>query len=576
MFTKRTLSTVAVAAALAGTAASASPAQAITCSASAVRGTVLGQVVEPVVAGGASGCADQTAALSALPAPLSGALGASTRLTGPADDPTQQRAGSMATVENLSIGALRGLGIELPAAQLPTGLRSLEIPLPEVPLPDTGDLPIEVPTVPTVPGLPGVPQIVDTSPLPTSTGDVGSLLPPSIVIDALPAVQDLVPVRNLPDVPLAAVGALRSAVGASCLNGLPNLLGNSAIEGLRGLGETLPTDVPVDRAVRLLEELTIPLTQVDLSKVALPAGLSFDDPVVGPVLRDAVRDALAALPPVVVPGMVGNVQTAPAEQTATDGSLEQRALRMTVSMAGQKVADLVLGIARIATDGLRCSKAAPAVKGIEESRSEAPSEAPVPPGIAPATQLAVSCMDSRVGLIDIRDKGDHVWVRGAADKKLVGRKVRIVSAWNGKTVKTTWVRESGYFKTRAPMPREGIRYSNDTRYVAMVAGETSNALKLHREMRFTKIITQGRKVTLEGRIFAPLAKGEAINIRQYVNCDERKIVAKAHPRKDGTFKVTVTAPEDMNAVSYLAYTEVLNDMRKKKFPTFTLQGYVSL
>lgn len=540
MLTRKTLSTATAAAALVGAVSWTSPAQALDCSASAVRGTILGQTIEPVVAGG-TGCTDQSAELSSLPAPLAGTLGAATRFAGSADDPASQRAGALASVENLTVGALSAIPVDLPKAQIPAGLGALEIPLPV-----------------------------------TGGGLLGGLgLPSSITVDALPAAEALVPVRSLPDVPLAAIGALRSAVGATCLNGLPDLLGSSAIDGLRGLGQILPVDEPVQRAVTLLEELTIPLSQADLSKVRLPAGLSFDDPVTGDVLRTAVRQVLDGLPPIVVGGTTGQVETAPAEQISRDGALEQRALRMTVSVAGQKVADLVMGIARIATDGLRCTKAAPLVKAGAEMRQE-PSVAAVPPGIAPATQLAVSCMDSRVGLIDIRDKGDHVWVRGAADKKLVGRKVRIVSAWNGRTVKTTWVRESGYFKTRAPMPREAIRFSNDTRYVAMVAGETSNALKLHREMRFTKITTQGRKVTLQGRIFAPLAKGELINIRQYVNCDERRIVERIAPRKDGTFKVTVTAPEEMNAVSYLAYTEVLNDMRHKKFPTFTLQGYVSL
>lgn len=537
---RKTLTSAAAAAALVGALAAASPAAAYTCSASAVSGTVLGQTVEPVVAGGASGCENDSATLSALPAPLAGLAGAHTQLVGPADDPREQKAGSMASVENLQVGALRSLPLDLPEVQIPAGLGALEVPLP------------------------------------ASLSLLG--LPSKITVDALPAVEALVPVRSLPDVPLAAVRSLRSVVGAQCLDGLPNLAGQALVDGLRGLGEDLPVDQATERVVTLLDELTIPLSRADVGKIVLPGGLSFDNPLTGAALRTAVEGVLGALPPVVVPGLDGTVKITPAEQIRTDGAIEQRALRMTISAAGQQVADLVMGIARVATDALSCGRAAvaPQVLGAHGIAEEAPSQAPVPPGIAPATQLAVSCMDSRVGLINIRDKGDHVWVIGAADKRLVGRKVRIVSAWNGRTVKTTWVRESGYFKTRAPMPREGIRFSNDTRYVAKVAGEVSNALKLHREMRWTKIEKTGRRVTLHGRIFAPLDKGEPINIRQYVNCDERKIVAKAHPRPDGTFTVTVTAPKNMNAVSYLAYTEVFNDMRHKKFPTFTLQGYVSL
>src|SRR3954464_8746630 len=102
------LSAVSAAAVLGGTLGTVASAQAYTCSASALRGTVLTQSgVEPVVAGGSGACRSAVASLDKLPAPLAGIAGASTDLSGPADRPTQQRAQAIAGLEGFSVGSLR-------------------------------------------------------------------------------------------------------------------------------------------------------------------------------------------------------------------------------------------------------------------------------------------------------------------------------------------------------------------------------------------------------------------------------------------------------------------------------------
>ncbi|MCW2990071.1 MAG: hypothetical protein JWM73_665 [Solirubrobacterales bacterium] len=534
MFTKQHLTGAAAAvAAAASLVVAASPAAAYTCSASALRGTVLTQTgIEPVVAGG-SGCRTDSASLSTLPAPLAGVASATTALTGPADSPVQQQAAALAGVENLSVGGLRGLPLSLPEAQIPSGLDALAVPLP---------------------------------------GGLGLLgLPSQIVVNALPAAQALVPVRQLPDVPLAAIRSLRSAVGAQCLSGLPNLIGVSSVEGLTGLGQGLPTDVPVSRVVTLLDEQTIPLSDLDLSAIQLPGGLSFDNPVTGAALKTAVKQVLAGLPPIVLPAAVGKVETTPDEQIGGDGTLEQHALRMTVTAAGRQVADLVMGIARVATDGLSCAEAAaaPVIKA-----ADTPKAAPAAP-VQPASQLAVSCAQSSVTLVNVIDQDDHVTLIGAADKKLIGKRVRIVQTWNGKQVATTKVGRSGFFRTKARMPRESIRYGNRARYVAKVAGETSLPLKLHRRMRFSTLESHGRTVTLKGRIFGPMTD-RVIEIRQAISCTKDVVVKRIRPNSDGSWKVTLKAPKHTRAVTYRATTFVHNEGSAKPFPTFTLPGYVSL
>lgn len=533
--TQRRLCGVVAVTAFAGTFAGASPASAYTCSASAVRGTVLTQTgLEPVVAGG-SGCKNDSASLSNLPAPLAGAANAATALTGPADSPVQQRAAALAGVENFSLGSLRSLPLSIPAAQIPSGLESLQVPLP------------------------------------ANLGLLG--LPSAISVNALPAAEALVPVRQLPDVPLAAVRALRSAVGAQCLSGLPNLIGVSSVDGLTGLGQILPVDEPVSRVISLLDEQTIPLSGIDLAKVQLPGGLSFDDPVTGAALRSAVEQVLAGLPPIVLPGSAGRVETTPGEQISENGVLEQRALRMTVTAAGQRVADLVMGIARVAADGLSCAEAAVVAPVIEAAQNEVAAAAPAP--VQPASQLAVSCAQSSITLVNVIDRGDHVTLIGAADRKLVGKRVRIKQTWNGKRIATTKVGRSGFFRAKAPVPSESVRYSNRARYIAKAAGEKSLPLKLHRRMRFSTLESHGRKVTLKGRIFGPMTD-EVIEIRQAISCTKDVVIKRIRPRSDGSWTATVLAPRRARAVTYRATTFVRNEGSAKKFPTFTLPGYVSL
>src|SRR4051794_11502292 len=420
------LSAAFAAAVLGGTLGSAASAQAYTCSASALRGTVLTQSgLEPVVAGGDAACRNDVASLDKLPAPLAGIAGASTDLTGPADQPTQQRAQAVSGLEGFSLGSLRSVPVSLPDAQIPSGLSGLSVPLP------------------------------------ASLGLLG--LPSAITVDALPAAKALVPVRQLPDTALAAVQSLRSIVSGQCLAGLPNLDGASVVQGLTALGDQLPVDQPVDRAVTLLSEQTIPLDGIDVSKVVLPAGLSFADPVTGAALRTAVRNAISGLPPIVLPAAIGHVTTTPAEQSNTNGVIEQRALHMTVSMLGTQVADLVMGIARVATGGLSCAEAAaaPVVKQ------------PEAPPVQPASQLAVSCAKASITLVNVIDKEHHVSLIGAAERKLVGKRVRIVSTWNGRTVARTKVGRSGFFRAHAPVPSNRIRWSNTARYMAVAAGEKS-------------------------------------------------------------------------------------------------------
>lgn len=524
--------------------ASASAAGGFGCTAGALSGSVLGQALAPLALAGDAGACRTADGGTALPSLLgAGAAIARTELAGPADDVRGQRATSTGGVGALRLGALDALRAALPAPVLPDGLRALAVPLPAVPLPAGTS------SEPALPGLGGVTGTVTG----TVTGVTGSLLPPSITIDALDAVRALVPQAALPEL-LALDGATATAT-AACRAGAPVLEGVSRLAGLRVLGQELPTDRVVQQALTVVSGATIPLTGVDLSRIALPAGLSFDDPLLGPVLRTAVQQALAALPPISVPGLPAEVAVTPGDQERSGDALVQRAGRVRVSVLGRTLADLALGEARVSAADVACDT----------------------PPVAPASRLAVECAKRPVTLVDVAEKPRYVSLLGAVAAEHVGRRVSIVRTDIGKVVATGVVRPDGFFRTRAPLPPRAVRSSNDTRYQAVLDGKRSLALKLQRRMRISRMRNLGDRIQIIGKITGPLVPGQEIVIRRRESCTKDVVVRRFTPRRAGAWRVTLPAPTEGQAAVYRATTRVFGaDETERRFPTFTLPGYVSL
>ena len=509
--------TAAAAAAPAGAAAGS-----FNCAASAIRGSFLGQpVIEPVAANlGGAECRPETGSFNGLPAPFgASAATAQTDRQGPADRVAGQEATAVASIADFAIGGLRGLPVQLPAAQIPAGLDALTVPL--------------SPTL----------QLLG--------------LPSSIVVNALPAAQRLVPARLLPDLDVLNVGLARSGAKASCVDGAPRLVGASAIEGLRVLGQDLPVDGVTDRLMPVLPAEVISLAGLDPSAVELPAGLSFDLPVVGPLLEQAVGAVLGGLPPIQLPGGVAEVQASPQERSEEGGVLSHRALHVRVAVLGKEIADVVLGESRVAGTDVDCSEPAP---------------------VAPASQLAVSCSKRKVTLVSVIQRKHHVSLLGAAEGSLVGRTVDIVFTATGKRVATGVVRPDGFFRARAPLPARAIRHTNLARYQAVIDGQRSLRLKLSRRMHISRLRHRGNRVVIVGKVKGPFAaERPQIVIRRRVSCTRDVIVKRITPGSDGRWKVSLPAPPDEQAAVYRATTQVLGgEIRPKAFPTFTLPGYVSL
>ncbi|UTI64992.1 hypothetical protein NBH00_02005 [Paraconexibacter antarcticus] len=545
--------------ATAATATAQADAPAFGCSATALSGTVLGQVVSPgFTAGDDSACRSDDAS-----GPVLGTRGIASTLLGGAGSATT--ATSTAGLDSLSINGLDALKGLLPAVALPAGLDAIPVTLPAgVSLPGGITLPT-LPTapLPTVPGLPALPGggLPLTRSADTSSAVTVPSLPTVVPIDVTPAVNALLAAaQQLPAADLLHLDAVRATAAAVCQAGAPVLSGITQLAGASALGQALPVDGPVTRSIPVLNGSSISLADLDLSKVVLPAGLSFDTPVVGPLLATGLKAALAALPPIQIPTTLADVSITPGSQDRAGASLVQHAPRIRVSVLGQQLVDLDLGAARVSALGVDCGAAA----------------APSP--VAPASQLAVQCAKRGVTLVDVAPTAGHVALLGAAAASDVGKKVQIVFPATHKVVATTVVRPDGFFRAKAPLPSAAMRHSNDARYLAVVDGKKSLSLKLDRRMRISSIRHKGRMLRVIGKIAGPLAPGQEIVIRRSESCSKDVVVKRFVPTKAGTWKVLLPAPSEGQAAVFRATTEVLgaDGTSDKTFPTFTLPGYVSL
>jgi hypothetical protein len=484
------------------------------CDASAVRLTLGGQAtVEPMTANrGESACKDVKSQTKQTIGPVTlGALYAETTVKSSAEVQSQ---GGLGLV-SVSADALAGLPI---------------------------------PTLDAIDQIPSVPVTLPANPL----------LPPTITVDIRPAVKSLV--AGLQTGPLLELAGSIATANAKCDGSTPKLSGNTQTVGLKVLGQEIPTNAVVNQALTLYNGQTIDPSKLDLSKIVLPPGLSFTDPLVGTILQNAVGGALAALPPITLPESLINLSIKPQSQTVADGGLTQQGLSVSLGLLGQNVVSLVVGEARVSVDSVKCLV-------------DTPQGAVAP--ITVVNKEALSCGSRRLALINVLDRGKYVALYGAADKRLAGKRIAIWSKADHKVVARPRVSKAGLFKARAPLPPERYRYTNTARYKAIHGKDQSLNLKLHRRMVFTSVRSAHGKVTLRGIVTKPWTDDRTVVIRQRLTCRKQKIVARVHPDSNGRFKVTLKAPKSGDVGVYRATTMVAYpDPSAPDFRTYTLPGLV--
>ena len=380
-------------------------------------------------------------------------------------------------------------------------------------------------------------------------------------VDLTPAIQAVLANRRLPNLNLLNVKGAVAYAGGQCVGRRPQLSGTSQMAAVSILGQEVGTGSLVDKTLTLLDTGGIKLSDLDLT-LAKVTVLGMPFPVGTSTLLSLLQPILGTGPIVVIPATLAQIKVTPGDQTETENLLVQRALRIQASIAGQSIADLVVGQAAIADAGVDCS---------------APADQ-VPPQEQSATELALACTKRKIVLIDVLRRGDHVKLLGAADKQYAGRTVSIKFLVGNRTVAKAKVRKDGSFSTTAPLPKASLRGTNRARYRAVIGGERSLNLKLTRRMLVDSVTSSGGRVRIKGRVTQPLGRPvQPIVVKRRVTCSKTVTVAKVRPSRNGRFSVTVKAPKDSVAAVYRLSTKVRTNVRNPKlYPTFTLPRAVDL
>lgn len=502
-------------------AAPAPASAAYNCRASALRGTLLtAPPVEPIVAnGGQATCRNSSASLlttpGGLPVPLV-AVGAAaeTRLEEAADK-RSSNASAVGGAADITVRALPTLPIQLPAGAVPT-----------------------VPTI-TIPPIP-------------------LLLPTGATADVNPAIKVLLPDNKLPTADLVRVQSAIAYATASCREDKVTLDATSQTAGLSILGQETPLNGVVEQGLTLINSQTVDPSAIDFSKVVYSPALDLTNPAILSVVQAAIQPVLDALPNIEIPATLARVKVTPGQQVRTADAIAQQALRVEASIAGQPVADIVLGEASVRATDITCRAAGGNVTTVNDA--------------------ALQCTTRKLVLVDVLQRGDRVKILGAADRRLAGRRVGIRFLATGRRVASAVVRKDGSFRTTAPLPPASVRETNRARYRAFLGKERSLNLKLRRRMVVESVRSRGGRVTIKGRVILPLAAPvRRITVTRRVSCRKNVVVKRIRPSRTGRFSVTLAAPPKQQAAVYRLQTKVRKTTANPKlYPTFTLPRAVEV
>ena len=492
------------------------------CEASAARAAVVNTpVAEPISAnkGGLACRASRAVGSTGLPAPLTtSALAAETGITGASSNPGAQVASATGGLVDFGFKLLPDLPVKLPVDDVINAIPAVVVPLPAL-----GSLPTPLP-------------------VPVAT------LPSQISVDIRPAVRAVVgSVLNGTD--LVRVRSAVAYASGQCTNGSVALTGTHRVAGVTLLGQDLPlAGQLVEKTVELASGKSIDPSTLDVTQM-VPTGVA---PELMATLQPYIKTVLDTLPDIQLPATLAQIGIQQGQQLRQDGRLIQRALTLTVSIANQRLADAIVGEASVGSQDVVCGT-----------------------NVAAA---ALQCTTRKLTLIDVFERNGKVALVGAADKKYVGKVVRIFVPHQRRYVASALVRKDGTFRTTAPLPARRLRGTNLARYQARVGKERSLRLKLQRRMVVRSVRVSGGKVRISGRVTRPLAApARTITITQRISCTKSKVVARVRPNSDGTFAATVKAPPKQQAAVYRLGTKVRKTSKNPKtFPTFTLPRYVDL
>ena len=188
------------------------------------------------------------------------------------------------------------------------------------------------------------------------------------------------------------------------------------------------------------------------------------------------------------------------------------------------------------------------------------------------------CQANRLILTDVFAHAGRTQLLGVAPTAARGKKVTIVSAWNGKAVATPTVQQDLSFTAAVPLPPRSLRLTNRARYFAKLGSVRSLVLKFARRMYTTAITSANGTITFSGAVIPPLATPLAtVVVRASASCSAiaaGTIVGTAKPTRQGNFTAALKLPASLlhaTTVYLRAETKVRRTATSKKtFGTFTL------
>ena len=506
------IATAVLLAAAAATPGTAQAAPAFTCEASALRGTVLGQTIEPVVYGRGQECrSGQVVPTVALPELLDAnvLVAAGTRV----DDAAKPAASAAGGLVGARVKLLPSLPITLPTEQVIANIAPIRVPV----------------------------------------GPAGVLLglPSEVVVDIREAVRALAPNGRLPQADLLSAGVLSSVAAASCDAGNLSLAGASTVTGVKLLGLDVGVDSTLQQNLSVIDSASIDPSNIDLTMVTVTTpGVNIQTPAVFSVLQAALQPVLDGLPNIEIPAAVARIKLTPREQIKDATSLTQRALRVEASLLGVNLLDVVIGEAKVSATG-PCPKAAE-------------------PAELQCTDRKLVLLDvfEERGRVRLRGAANRDLVGKSVQMKF--------RAGGNRVVARARVARNGSFTTTAPLPPSNVRNTNAARYTAVNGRERSLPLKLVRRMRTASVTSVGDTVTIKGRISRPLANPtQEIRLVRRIACGKAQLIKRFKPRSDGTFVVRVGATK-RPAVYRATTRVRKNTRNPKTYPTFTLPRGIDL
>ena len=188
-------------------------------------------------------------------------------------------------------------------------------------------------------------------------------------------------------------------------------------------------------------------------------------------------------------------------------------------------------------------------------------------GTTAATAVPVGCTPNKLILTDVFQKGARTQILGVAPRAAAGKRVSIVSTWNGKVVAKAVVQPDLSFSALAPLPPRSLRSTNRARFAVTLGSTRSRELKFARRLYTTAITVSAGTVTFKGTVTKPLAKpADVVRIRASASCSKigsGKVLATVKVSASGAFTARFALPSGQGVVYLRAQTAVRENARSK-------------